>query len=186
MVYRITGVYRRRIDEIHPYFPDAEIVDEAEETVLRLVGRDPRDASVEVRAQPPGFYIHWWTAHPAADRALTVAGIEGQELRDIVFTRIGRWTEELYHRERHVDFSRKTGALTVEHYHLFPYAADPALSARVIADGLVDVVADRERVEAILRDRLSALAAERAAAPPGGSPAPGPRNREPGTRNPPA
>ena len=165
MVYRITGVFRRRIDEILPYFPDAEVVDEPQETVLRLVSTDPCGASVEVRAQPPGFYIHWWTAYPALDRELASVGIEGQELRDIVFTRIGRWTDELYSQERHVDFSRKTGDLTVEHYHLFPYAADPALSARVIGDGLANVVAYRDKVVAILRSRLGELVAERSAKP---------------------
>jgi hypothetical protein len=68
----------------------------------------------------------------------------------------------LYQKERYVDFGRKTGDLTVGHYHLIPYAADPALSARLIAEGADEVVTDRLRVEAIVRERLLKLVAERA------------------------
>lgn len=144
MVYRVTGVFRRRIDEIAPYFPGAELVEEPNDTVLRSLGKD---SSVEVRSTPPGFYIHWWSSH--------VGLISDQAQRDIVFTNIGRWTEELYQKERYVDFGRKSGDLTVGHYRLLPYAADPALSARLIDEGLHEIVAYRQRVEAIVRDRLA-------------------------------
>jgi hypothetical protein len=162
MVYRVTGVFRRRIDELRPYFRDAELIEEPDTEVLRLLAREPGGGSLEVRASAPGFYVHWWSAHPAADRSLGPAGLEEQELRNIVFTNIGRWTDDLYQKERYVDFSRKTGDLTVGHYHLIPYAADPALSARLIAEGADEVVTDRLRVEAIVRERLLKLVAERA------------------------
>ena len=162
MVYRVTGVFRRRIDELRPYFPDAELVDEPDTEVLRSLAREPGGGNVEVRASAPGFYVHWWSAHPAADRSFGVTGLDEQELRNIVFTNIGRWTDDLYQNERYVDFGRKTGDLTVGHYHLIPYAADPALSARLIAEGADEVITDRVRVEAIVRERLQKLVAERA------------------------
>ena len=162
MVYRVTGVFRRRIDELLPYFPSAELIEEPDTEVLRVLAREPGGGSMEVRASAPGFYVHWWSSHPAADRSLGVAGLEEQELRNIVFTNIGRWTDDLYQRERYVDFSRKNGDLTVGHYHLLPYAADPGLSARLLAEGVDEVVSDRVRVETILRDRLQKLVAERA------------------------
>jgi hypothetical protein len=161
MVYRVTGVFRRRIDELRPYFPHAELIEEPDTELLRMLASETGAANLEVRASAPGFYAHWWSATPAADRNLGVTGLDEQELRNIVFTNIGRWTDELYQKERYVDFGRKTGDLTVGHYHLLPYAADPALSARLIAEGADRVVADRVRVEAILRDRLQKLVAER-------------------------
>jgi hypothetical protein len=147
MVYRVTGVFRRRIDEILPYFRHAEVVEEPNDTLLRIRSADPLAGSVEVRSSPPGFYVHWWTAHPGL--------VETQEQRDIVFSNIGRWTEELYQKERYVDFGRKSGDLTVGHYGLLPYAADPALSARLIDEGMAEIVGYRTRVEAILRQRLA-------------------------------
>ena len=162
MVYRVTGVFRRRIDELRPYFADAELIEEPDTEVLRALASQPGGGSVEVRASAPGFYVHWWSAHPAADRSFAVDGLDEQELRNIVFTNIGRWTDELYQKERYVDFGRKSGDLTVGHYHLLPYAADPALSARLIAEGAEEVVTDRARVEAIVRERLLKLLAERA------------------------
>jgi hypothetical protein len=162
MVYRVTGVFRRRIDELRPYFPGAELIEEPDTEVLRALAREPGGGSLEVRASAPGFYVHWWSAHPAADRSFAHAGLDGEELRNIVFTNIGRWTDDLYQKERYVDFGRKTGDLTVGHYHLIPYAADPALSARLIAEGADEVITDRVRVEAIVRERLLKLVAERA------------------------
>jgi hypothetical protein len=162
MVYRVTGAFRRRIDELRPYFPGGELIEEPETELLRMPAGEPGGGHLEVRASAPGFYVHWWSSHPAVDRSLGVMGLDEQELRNIVFNNIGRWTDDLYQKERYVDFGRKTGDLTVGHYHLIPYAADPALSARLIGEGLDEVVADRARVEAILRDRLSKLVAERA------------------------
>ena len=162
MVYRVTGVFRRRIDELLPYFPDAELIEEPDTEVLRRLAGAPGGGNMEVRASAPGFYAHWWSAHPAADRSFGLTGLDEQELRNIVFTNIGRWTDDLYQKERYVDFGRKTGDLTVGHYRLIPYAADPALSARLIAEGADEVVTDRMRVEAIVRERLQKLVAERA------------------------
>ena len=162
MVYRVTGVFRRRIDELRPYFAGAELIEEPDTELLRVLAGQAGGGSVEVRASAPGFYVHWWSTHPAADRSFGVAGLEEQELRNIVFTNIGRWTDDLYQKERYVDFGRKSGDLAVGHYHLIPYAADPALSARLIAEGADEVVTDRLRVEAIVRERLLKLVAERA------------------------
>ena len=162
MVYRVTGVFRRRIDELRPYFAGAELIEEPNTEVLRALAREPGGGNMEVRASAPGFYVHWWSTHPAADRSFGVAGVEEQELRNIVFTNIGRWTDDLYQKERYVDFGRKSGDLAVGHYHLIPYAADPALSARLLAEGADEVVADRARVEAILKERLQKVVAERA------------------------
>jgi hypothetical protein len=162
MVYRVTGVFRRRIDELRPYFEGAELIEEPDTEVLRVLAGEPDGANVEVRASAPGFYVHWWSTHPAADRSFGVAGLDEQELRNIVFTSIGRWTDELYQKERYVDFGRRSGDLVVGHYHLLPYAADAALSARLIAEGADAVITDRRRVEAIVRERLSTLVAERA------------------------
>jgi hypothetical protein len=162
MVYRVTGVFRRRIDELLPYFHDAELIEEPESELLRVLSREPGGANMEVRGSAPGFYVHWWSARPAADRSFDATGLGEQELRNIVFTNIGRWTDVMYQKERYVDFSRKTGDLTVGHYHLIPYAADPALSARLIAEGADEVVTDRVRVEAIVRGELQKLVAERA------------------------
>jgi hypothetical protein len=162
MVYRVTGAFRRRIDELMPYFPGAELIEEPDTEVLRVPASKPGGGNLEVRASAPGFYVHWWSSHPAADRSFGLKGLDEQELRNIVFANIGRWTDDLYQKERYVDFGRKTGDLTVGHYHLIPYAADPALSARLIAEGIDEVVADRARVEAILRDRLGKVVAERA------------------------
>ena len=161
MVYRVTGVFRRRIDELMPFFRGAELIEQPDTEVLRLVAAEPTGGSFEVQASAPGFYIHWWSSRPAADKALGVAGLDEQELRNIVFTNIGRWTEDLYQKERYVDFSRKTGDLVVGHYRLLPYAADPALSARLIAEGLDQIVDYRERVEGVLRERLQKVIAER-------------------------
>ena len=162
MVYRVTGVFRRRIDELRPYFADAELVEEPDSEVLRVLAGEPGGGNMEVRASAPGFYVHWWSARPSADRLFGLDGLEEQELRNIVFTNIGRWTDDLYQKERYVDFGRKTGDLTVGHYHLIPYAADPALSARLLAEGADEVITDRARVEAIVRERLLKLVAERA------------------------
>jgi len=162
MVYRVTGAFRRRIDELRPYFANAVLVEEPDTELLRVLSDQPGDGSMEVRASAPGFYAHWWSSHPAADRSFGLTGLDEQELRNIVFTNIGRWTDDLYQRERYVDFNRRSGDLTVGHYHLLPYGADPALSARLLAEGIDDVVADRLRVEAILRDRLAKVIAERA------------------------
>ena len=162
MVYRVTGAFRRRIDELRPYFANAELVEEPDTEVLRVLAAEPGGGNMEVRASAPGFYEHWWSAHPAADRSFGLTGLDEQELRNIVFTNIGRWTDDLYQRERYVDFGRKTGDLTVGHYHLIPYAADPGLSARLIAEGADEVITDRVRVEAIVRERLQKLVAERA------------------------
>ena len=162
MVYRVTGVFRRRIDELLPYVPNAELIEEPETELLRLAAAEPGRGNTEVRASAPGFYVHWRSSHPGADRALGVSGLDEVELRNIVFTNIGRWTDDLYQKERYVDFNRKTGDLVVGHYQLLPYAADPALSARLIAQGADDVVLQRERVEALLRDRLQKLVADRA------------------------
>src|SRR5205085_10550419 len=135
----------RRIDELRPYFDGAELIEEPDTEVLRLLASQPGGASMEARASAPGFYVHWWSAHPAADRSLGVSGLDEQALRNIVFTNIGRWTDDLYQNERYVDFGRKTGDLTVGHYHLIPYAADPALSARLIDEGADEVITDRVR-----------------------------------------
>jgi hypothetical protein len=162
MVYRVTGVFRRRIEELRPYFPGAELIDDPDTEVLRMLAPTAGGGNTEVRASAPGFYVHWWSSHPAADRSFGVVGLDEQEVRNIVFTNIGRWTDDLYQKERYVDFGRKTGDLTIGHYHLLPYAADPGLSARLIAEGAEEVVSARLRVEATLRDRLAKLAAERA------------------------
>jgi hypothetical protein len=161
MVYRVTGVFRRRIDELMPFFPDATLIEEPDTEVLRLNAKQPGGGNVEVRGSAPGFYIHWWSSHPAADRELGATGLEEQERRGIIFTNIGRWTDDLYQKEWYVDFSRTSGDLTVGHYRLFPYAADPALSARVIAQGIDEIVTARQRAEGVIRDRLQKLVADK-------------------------
>ena len=163
MVYRVTGAFRRRIAELLPFFPGGQLIEEPDTELLRLASSAPLGGNAEVRASAPGFYIHWWSSHPRADRDLGISGLEEQELRNIVFTNIGRWTDDQYKKERYVDFSRKSGDLTVGSYHLFPYAADPGLSARVIAEGVDEIVTHRQRVEGVLRDRLQEVATDRTA-----------------------
>ena len=88
MVYRIAGVYRRRIDEILPFFPKAEVREEADETVMYVDPSEPDGVGAEVRAMPAGFYVHWY--------AKTSTGIADQETRNTVFANMGRWTDPLY------------------------------------------------------------------------------------------
>lgn len=151
MVYRIAGVYRRRIDEILPFFPNAEVREEADETVMYLDPAEPDGVGAEVRAMPAGFYVHWYARS-------TVEGTD-QATRDRIYANLGRWTEPLYEREMYADFNRKTGALTVGRFRLIPFAAFPALSARLIEDGLAEVRTYRGRVEATIRDQAAKLAA---------------------------
>lgn len=162
MVYRVTGTFRLRIDELMPYFRHGELIDESETEVLRALADEPGATNIEVRATAPGFYVHWWSVQAAADRQLGVVGFDEQEVRTMVFTHIGRWTDDLYQREWYVDFHPVTGDLTVGHYQLLPYAADPALSARLIQDGSERVVAERKRVESTLRERIQLAVADRA------------------------
>ncbi len=154
MVYRIAGVYRRRIDEILPFFDKAELREEPDETVLVLPPTSPDGPGAEVRAMPAGFYVHWF-----ARRHLS---IDDQEERNQVFAHLGRWTEPLAQREMYADFGRKTGDLTVGRFRLVPFAANPALSVRLIEEGLEEVAVYRDRVEAAILDGLHKLAAERA------------------------
>src|SRR5947209_3128760 len=98
MVYRIAGVYRRRIDEILPFYDRAELREEPDDTILVLPPTAPGEPGAEVRAMPAGFYVHWF-----ARRAL---GIDDQKARDQVFTHLGRWTDSLYQREMYADFGR--------------------------------------------------------------------------------
>jgi hypothetical protein len=153
MVYRIAGVYRRRIDEIRPFFDHAEVREEPDETVMLLSPASPGGPGAEIRAMPAGFYVHWY--------AKKSVGIEDQEQRNTVFANLGRWTEQLYQREMYADFGRKSGDLTVGRFRLVPFAANPALSARLIEEGLDEVRVYRDRVDATIRDKLSKLAAER-------------------------
>jgi hypothetical protein len=149
MVYRIAGVYRRRIDEILPFFPNAEVREEADETVMVVDPAEPDGVGAEVSAMPAGFYVHW--------HAKTSLDIADQELRNTVFANMGRWTEALYLREMYADFGRKSGELTVGRFRLVPFAADPGLSARLIAEGLGEVRVHRDRVERVIREQLAKL-----------------------------
>src|ERR1041385_8189346 len=100
MVYRIAGVYRRRIAELLPFSDNAPLREEPHDTVLVLPPATPDGASAEVRAMPAGFYVHWF-----ARKRLP---IEDQEQRNQVFMHLGRWSESLYQREMYADFGRKT------------------------------------------------------------------------------
>src|SRR5579884_4306384 len=151
MVYRIAGVYRRRIDEILPFFDKAELREEPDDMVLVLPPAAPDGPSAEVRAMPAGFYVHWF-----AKRRLP---IDDQKQRDQVFANLGRWTERLYQREMYADFGRKTGELTVGRFRLVPFAANPALSVRLIEEGLDEVAAYRDDVAAAVDEQLRKLAA---------------------------
>jgi hypothetical protein len=151
MVYRIAGVYRRRIDEILPFFDKAELREEPDDTVLVLPPATPDGPGAEVRAMPAGFYVHW-----SARRRLP---IEEQTRRDQVFANLGRWTEPLYQREMYADFGRKSGELTVGRFRLVPFAANPALSVRLIEEGLAEVAAYADRVAETVEAQLGKLGA---------------------------
>lgn len=151
MVYRIAGVYRRRIDEIMPFFDNAELREEADETVMLLNATAPGAPAAEIRAMPAGFYVHWYARRPI--------DLPDQAQRSLVFANLGRWTEALAEREMYADFGRKTGELTVGRFRLVPFAANPALSARLIEEGLDEVRVYRDRVEATIRNQLGKLEA---------------------------
>lgn len=151
MVYRIAGVYRRRIDEIMPFFDRAELREEPDETVMLLNPTAPGEPGAEIRAMPAGFYVHWFTRGPI--------DVGDQERRNQVFANLGRWTEGLVQREMYADFGRKSGELSVGRFRLVPFAAKPALSARLIEEGLDEVRLYRGRVESAIRDQLGKLKA---------------------------
>ena len=143
MVYRIAGVYRRRIDEIRPSFQDAELIEDADETHLRIAG----DPGADISATPAGFYIHWWSEK---------AGFAPEQAtRDKLFAKMATWIAELRDDTMYADVSRKSGTLIVGRRRLVPFAADPDLSARLIREGLGEVTALRDRVSALLTEKLA-------------------------------
>lgn len=164
MVYRIAGVYRRRIDEILPYLPQAEIREEVDDYFVCLNAAEPQGASAEIRTTPAGFYVHAWTSHPAIDLDLNISGMQPEDIRNVTFANIGRWSDELTTLEAYADINRKTGDLTVGRYHLIPFAADPRLSVEMIREELEGILAFRQRVEDLLRERLTEEATKRASA----------------------
>lgn len=165
MVYRIAGVYRRRIDEIRPHFPDAELIEGSDETMLLVNPPSVDGAGAEIRATPAGFNIHWWSANPSFVDNLRAPGYESKALRQIIYSRLGAWSAELNDNRVYADFNRQTGALIVGQYRLFPFAADPDLSARVIRQGLADAEALRRRVERLIQEHIDAIPAAAPGAP---------------------
>jgi hypothetical protein len=165
MVYRISDVYRRRIDEIAPFFRGAELREEADETVLIIPsGAAPDAPRAEIRAMPAGFYVHWTATKARFDRAIG-SQMPEQDLRNALFAHIATWTEPISKRESYADFNRKTGDLAVGRYRLVPFAANPALSVRLIEEGIEEIAAYRDRVEATVRERMAKMVAEQATAP---------------------
>lgn len=168
MVYRLAGVYKSRIDEIRPFFPGATVVEEPDQIVLRLSNNQTDGAEADVRAMPAGFYVHWWSTHEGIDRFLVgndpiLSAIDEQEIRNLLFSNIERWTADLHQRDVYVDFGRKTGLLTTGRYRLVPFSASPSLAVELILEGLELIVQYRARIESTLRAQLLAHIAERAA-----------------------
>ena len=168
MVYRLAGVYKSRIDEIRPFLPGATVVEEPDQIVLRLSNTVPDVANADVRAMPAGFYVHWWSTHESFDRYLAasdprLAAIEEQEVRNLLFSNIERWTSDMHERDVYVDFGRKNGLLTTGRYRLVPFSASPALAVELILDGLDQIARYRERIESTVRTQALAHAAQRAA-----------------------
>lgn len=159
MVYRIAGVYRRRIDEIRPHFPDAQIVEDADETVLRITPRNPGDVGIDARATPAGFYIHWWSTRPGFAAGVQAPNLDAATKSHALFAKLGTWTAELNDAQMYANYDRKSDELVVGRYRLFPFAADPDLSARVIREGMDEASRLRRRVEEHVTSRLVAAAA---------------------------
>ncbi|TAK24730.1 MAG: hypothetical protein EPO26_05825 [Chloroflexota bacterium] len=156
MVYRISGLHRRRIDEIHPFFPGAALIEESDDAVLRV---DPTTASggIEIRATPTGYYNHWWSSRPVF--SATLGDGDEAKRRGAIFAGIGAWLAQLGDATLYADFNRDTGDLVVGRYQLFPYAASAGLSARIARDGAIDIIGQRKKVESLIQARLSTAAA---------------------------
>ena len=168
MVYRLAGVYKSRIDEIRPFLPGATVMEEPDQIVLRLSNNVPDAANADVRAMPAGFYVHWWSTQASFDRFLVgvdpiLASIDEQEIRNLLFSHIERWTADFHERDVYVDFGRKTGLLTTGRYRLVPFSASPALAVELILEGLDQIVRYRGRIESTVKAQLLVHVAQRAA-----------------------